>query len=357
MTQSVSLEDTALANFAISRQSIVSPPPVKFAQGSSVVVPNVKSYKQHGTSANKPSSQYIKMKTATSPKLPSSLLTVGVNGMLSTNYAHAPDTGVLPVDDTTRPFIDNMKWAPHLSRDGGKGGYLNGQQLFIFCDTGSYSPATTSSKGDFLGFVSSSVAVDKGLKGLSGEPVVLEDGVGQWSDDVGRMRGMWPLTNGEQAYNYEMQGNGQRYAIWAESSIVPYNRTHALLYAPIVYDNVNRAKGTTVFTYTGMTLLLITAPPESGPRAERIVDKLFWQTEQEWGSIAGLRSYGPAGPGGNDGRVYVFGKSDRGLLLARVDVSRITDRDGVSFPSYSPFLSYGFFPFFCIAMFFFLLTD
>jgi hypothetical protein len=310
--------------------SIVSPPPVKFTQGSSIFVPKVKSHKLHGISRNKPSTQYIKTKTPTSPKLPNSLLTIGVNGMLSTSYSHAPNTGILPVDSITEPLLENLKWAPHLSRDGGKGGYLNGQQLFIFCDTGSYSPATADSNGKVLGLVSSSVAVDKGSKGMSGEPLVLEDGIGQWNDDVGRMRGMLPLTDGELAYNYEMQGNGQRYAIWAESSIIPYNHTHALLYAPIVYVNVNRTKGTSVFTYTGMTLLMITAPTKSGPRAQRIVNKLFYQTEQEWGSIAGLRSYGPAGTGGNDGRVYLFGKLDWGLLIVRVNASCITDRESVS---------------------------
>lgn len=159
---------------------------------------------------------------------------------------------------------------------------------------------------------------------------MLQDGAGQWSDDVGRMRGLFALTEGEQSYNVAMQGNGQRYAIWAESSMISYNYTHALVYAPIVYDNVNRATGTTVFTCAGMTLTTLTASSESGPRAERIVDKLFQQDEVEWGTMAGMRSYSLSGFGGNDGRVYVLGRLDWGLLLGRVDAKRIRESDSVS---------------------------
>ena len=306
--------------------------PIRFASGSSVIAPNVRSSELNGISENAPTSRYVKVRHPARPKLPDALLKVGVNGALSTDYDLANDTGVLAIDETTEPMLSDLKATPHLSRDGGKGGYLNGQKLFIFCDTGSYTMPQSGDEGSFLGFVSSSVAVDKDMKGAAGDPIVLEDGVGQWSDDVGRMRGLFPLTEGEQSYNLAMQDNGQRYAIWAESSIIPYNHTHALVYAPIVYNNVNRATGTTVFTYTGTTLAMLTASSESGPRAERIVDKLFQQDEVEWGTMAGMRSYGPSGFGGNDGRVYVVGSLDGGLLLGRVDAQRIRERDAVSLP-------------------------
>ncbi len=312
--------------------TIVPHPPIKYASDSSVIAPKVGSASLLGISQNEPSSKYVKVKNPPNPTLPDSLLKVGVNRVLSTDFGLAADTGVLAIDDSTESLLANLKSKPHLSRDGGKGGYLNGQKLFVFCDTGSYTSPTAEQEGDFLGFVSSSVAIDKGMKGASGEALVLEDGVGQWSDDVGRMRTLFPLTDGEQSYNLAMQGNGQRYAIWAESSIVPFNHTHALVYAAIVYDNVNRATGKTVFTYTGTTLAMLTASAESGPRAERIVDRLFEQDEVEWGTIAAFRSYGPSGIGGNDGRVYVMGKTDGGLLLGRADAGRIAERDEVSSP-------------------------
>ena len=236
------------------------------------------------------------------------------------------------MDPSTKDRLADLRGKPHLSRDGGKGGYLNGQRLFLFCDTGAYTPATAQQPGRFLGFVSSSVAIDKGMRAVLGQPLVLEDGVGEWSDDVGRMRGLAPLTNGEQGYNVVMQGKGQRYAVWPESSLVPYNHTHAVLYAPIVYDDVDKASGRTTFTYTGSTLLMITAPADSGPRAQRVVEKLFRQDEPEWGTIAGLRSYGPAGPAGNDGRLYVLAKVDGGLLIGRVDAGRVQEREAVCPP-------------------------
>ncbi len=313
-----------------SAMAYVPPPPMKFAEGSSVIVPRVRFRTFHGISINEPSSQYVKMKHEASPKLDDSLLTVGVNDKITTGYDLAVDTGIIAVDESTKHLLADLKEKPHLSRDGGKGGYLNGQKLFLFCDTGAYTPAKPGKPGDFLGFVSGSVAIDKGGKGTNSEPLVLEDGVGQWSDDVGRMRGMSPLTAGEQSYNMAMQGKGQRYAIWPESSIVPFNHTHALLYGAIVYDNVNRATRKTVFTYTGTTLLMITAPVASGPRADRLVEKLFRQEEVEWGTIGAFRSYGASGPGGNDGRVYVLGKASEGLLIGRVDAGKIEDRGSVS---------------------------
>lgn len=290
----------------------------------------MRSDKLHGPSIDDPTSQYIKWSNPPNKVLPDSLLTVGPNNQLTTSYGLAADTGVLSLNDTTMAMLAPLKAKPHLSRDGGKGGYLNGQKIFLFCDTGSYTPATTEKAGDFLGFVSSSAAVDKGMKGAFGDPLILEDGVGQWADDVGRMRGFFPLTEGEQSYNLVMQGKGQRYAVWPESSIVPLNLTHALVYAPIIYHTVEWSTRKIVFTYTGTTLLSITAGPGIEPRAERIVDKLFTQDEVEWGTIAGLRSYGPSGFGGNDGRIYLVGKVDSGLLAARVDASNITKRDAVS---------------------------
>ena len=205
---------------------------------------------------------------------------------------------------------------------------LNGQHLFTFCDTGSYTTTTSSQNGNFLGFVSSSVAVDTGMNGLNGKALNLQDGVGQWSDDEGRMRGFSPLTNGEESYNIAMQGDGYRYAIWPESSIISLDSTSAIMYAPIIYDSVDMSTKAATFTYTGATLLTITAG-EGGPTASRTVNKLFDQDEVEWGVIGGFRSWGQSGVGGSDGRVYIFGETDNGLLVARCKPSGIADRASV----------------------------
>ncbi|KAH0551014.1 hypothetical protein GP486_007627 [Trichoglossum hirsutum] len=313
---------------------IVPPPPIKFASGSSVIIPVLAGTYLHGASSNRPSTQYIKPNFRAALRLHLNL-TVNVNGTLPTNYGISPDTGVNAMDKSR---LANLTGPPHLSRDGGKGGYLNGQHLFVFRDTRSYS-----STGEFLGLVSSSVATDSHMNGLSGKPLELEDGIGEWSDNAGRLRGFVPLTTSEQAYNTLMQGKGRRYAVWPESSIIPFNKTHALMYAPIIHDSGNTKTQNGTFTYTGNTLLAVTAGGEGGPRAERIVEKLFGQKDVEWGVIGGLRSYGPSGIGGNDGKVYVFGRAKGGLLVGRVDAGQVAHRSSVNKPS-PPFPFYRFPP-------------
>lgn len=311
--------------------STASPPGVTYGKGNSVITPKVAGSKLHGPSENRPTSQYIQYDSADGIVLSKSLLRAGVNGDLSTGYDLSPQTGVLDVNIFTQNALAPLKNVPHLSRDGGRGGYLNGQHLFLFCDTGSYSGTTSSQNGDFLDFVSSSVAVDVGMNALSGNPIRLQDGIGEWSDNVGRQRGFVPLTQGEQAYNLAMQGQGQRYAIWIESSLIPLDAETALIYAPIVYDNVNMATREANFTYTGNTILKITAGGRGGPVAQRPVRKLFDQDQPEWGVAGGLRSWGPSGIGGHDGKVYLFGGVSGGMLMARVQADSIEDRDAYQY--------------------------
>ena len=306
---------------------------VTYASGGSVIVPKVASAKLHGPSVNTPSNQYIqvpKLQTQSLLSLSSSLLTVGVNGDLSVNYDISINTGYLDVNTTTQSYLASLKDTPHLSRDGGRGGYLGGQHLFIFCDTGAYTTTTKDQNGNFLGFTSSSVGIDVGMKGLSGEALNIQDGIGSWSDNVGRQRSFSPLTRGEEAYNQVMQGNGQRYAIWPESAIIPLDANTALMYAPIVYDNVNQNTKAAVFTYTGATLLSITAGGKGGPIATRINKKIFDQGEVEWGCSGGIRSWGASGVGGDDGSVYIFGNVNGGILLARTSPKEVADRNSVS---------------------------
>ena len=307
----------------------VSGSEVTYSVGDSVIAPTVAGSHLQGPSRNVPSSQYLDIKAPEGATLAKTLLKTGVNGDLSTSYTISPETGTLEVNASTQSYLESLTNKPHLSRDGGKGGVLNGEHLFIFCDTGSYTPPTSTVDGDFLGFVSSSVAIDVGMNGLSGQALALQDGIGGWSDSVGRMRGFAPLTSGELAYNLALQGNGQRYAIWPESSIIPLDARTGIIYAPIVYDNVDMATKAAVFTYTGSTLLTITAGGKGGPIAERSVNKIFHQDEVEWGCAGGLRSWGASGIGGDDGKVYLFGNVVGGLLVGRTSPATVGDRDSV----------------------------
>ena len=318
-------------------ESNISTPGVTYASGDSVVDPKVISSHLHGPTQNMPTKQYLDVKAPPSITLPKSLLKVGVNSNLTTGYGLSPETGVLQVNSSTQAYLSPITGSTHLSRDGGKGGMISGEHLFIFCDTGSYSTTTSNTKGKFLGFVSSSVAIDVGMNGLNGKALHLQDGIGEWSDNVGRMRGFAPLTIGEVAYNLAMQGQGQRYAVWPESSLIPLDAKTGMIYAPVVYDNVNEETKAAVFTYTGTTLLTITAGGKGGPIAQRSVDKIFDQDEVEWGCAGGIRGWGASGIGGNDGYVYLFGRVGGGILLARVSPADIADRDSVSFELFEGF--------------------
>jgi hypothetical protein len=336
-TISTSQSGVATSTSDSSDPSIVPPPQWKFSSGDTIITPNVTTVILHGVATNKPAMQYVEQNEPPSPSLGASLLVAGVDGSLSTGYSISPETGCLPV--TNQTSLLSLTDAPHISRDGGRGGYLNGHHLFVFCDTGSYTPASETNEGNFLGFVSSSVAIDVGEKGLLDLPLDIEDGVGQWSDNSGRMRGFAPLTTGEQSYNLVMQGGGQRYALWPESSMIPLNVTHSLIYTPIIYDNVNEVTGATTFTYTGATPIFITAGNSGGPIGERPVGKLFEEYEVEWGVVGGIRGWGEGGVGGNDGSVYLFGAVENGLLMARVDPTQTTNRDAVCIRSTSALLN------------------
>lgn len=284
-----------------------------------------------GASTNNPSTQFVNETSPPCPSLPPSKLTPGMDPALTDSYPLSNGTGnhIVSPDST----LGKLQYAPHLSRDGGKGGVVNGAKVFLFCDTGTYSPPSGYGDGEFTGFVSGSAAVDIGDNAASGTSLSLQDGVGAWSDNAARMRGLVPYTTGELGYNNAMQGAdpiSYRYAIWPESAIIPLNSTHGLVYAPVVYDEVQRDTGNTTFTYTGATLLGISMPGDGGPVAERISNRIWQSWEVEWGTIGGARSWGSDGQGGNNGKVYLFGRTDGGLLLSRVDADKVSDRDSVS---------------------------
>ena len=289
-----------------------------YASGTAIVPPSFKDAQLLGASQNRPTTQYVNQSSIKPIILASGLLATSPNPALINDYPVAPDTGCRMANSSSS--LTYLSGTPHLSRDGGKGGNLNGQNIFIFCDT-----ATYSANGDFLGFVSSSVAIDEGMNALNGQPLTLQDGIGEWSDDVGRLRGFAPMTTGEEAYNLIMAGNGYRYAIWPGSSLIPFNATDGLIYANIIYDVVDMSTQAANFTCLGNTLLSVTTD-EYGPVSTRVVNQMFTQDEVNFGAIGGIRSWGPTGPGGNDGRVYVLGAGGNGILSGRVDVQDFADK-------------------------------
>lgn len=227
--------------------------------------------------------------------------------------------------------LQPLKWNPLLSRDGGRGGVINGVRFFIFADTNIASPANGSQQGSFEGFVSNSVAIDVGLNAANGKPIMLQDGVGEWSNNVGTMRNWIPLTTGEQAYNQLYQTKGQRYAMWPTSSVTPITNDTSVMWSPMVYSDINSTSGTATFPYAGATQALVTVPnlEVGGPVAQRTNTLMWGQNDVEWGCIGGVRIWGPSGLGGSDGTIYVFGAVTYGLLMARVAADSVTDKSQV----------------------------
>jgi hypothetical protein len=147
---------------------------------------------------------------------------------------------------------------------------------------------------------------------------------------MGSASGAMPPAASEASSHLLKPRNGQRYAVWPESSIIPLDADSGIIFAPIVYDNVNRATNVAVFTYAGATLLTITAGGRGGPVAERTVPRIFDADEIEWGCSGGIRSWGPSGIGGSDGSVYFFGVISGGILAGRTSPDEIGNRNSVS---------------------------
>ncbi|KAL9617084.1 MAG: hypothetical protein Q9160_008114 [Pyrenula sp. 1 TL-2023] len=306
--------------------STISNDQVTYGSGGSIIRPTNVSIKFLGPSIFEPSTKWVNHTFPAPINIHGTFSTTTIDTTLVTRYGLATDTGTLISNKAYSASLSPLSVTPHLSRDCGKGGYLGGQHLFIFCDTASFTSANLTENSEFVGLVSSSVAIDANMNGLIGQPLILEDGVGQWSDDVGRLRGFAPMTTGEEAFNKQMAGNGYRYAIWPQSSLIPVDKDSAVVYANLVYDMVDMSTQSANFTYFGNTLLRITAGDTFGPNANREAKLLFNKDELAWGSVAGLRSWGTSGMGGTDGKVYLFAKADQGVLVGRCDPSHLVDR-------------------------------
>ncbi|KIW88783.1 uncharacterized protein Z519_10830 [Cladophialophora bantiana CBS 173.52] len=308
-----------------STPSLSFPTPRSRLDGSTPSL-RVGELKMLGSSTNKPTTQYVSHVPASPQKLAIDLLVPGLNTDLITQYPVADDTGSWTESQLHGDMkLANMKVVPHMSRDGGKGGTINGTHLFIFCDTASFQIDQTAGITQMVGFVSSSAATDDGMKALYGDPLDLVDNIGEWQDDVGRMRGFAPMTTGEESFNIDLSGNGYRYAVWPESSLIPLNASHALLYPALVYDVVDMKTQEAVFNNVGSSILLVSVDPTYGPSADRVVRQLYNQQQVAFGTLGGIRSWGSSGTGGNDGHIYLFGKGNNGVLVARTIPSGYTD--------------------------------
>lgn len=233
------------------------------------------------------------------------------------------------VNATTSPYVKTLSTKPSYSRDQTKGGNINGVNVFVFADTQCYTTPNATTLGTYTGSTSNSAAMDLGLAPKSGNPVVLQEGIGAYYTTNGFLRNFIPFTTAEQEYNQVMFGSvGSRYAVWPESSFVPFDTSSSLSFAPIVYQN-NSGSGTT-YTYAGTTMSKITISANGGgPVAERISPLLFPAGGIEWGCIGGMRSYGSSGTTG--GNVYLFGNMKNGLALARTSIADVADVSSVSF--------------------------
>ena len=230
---------------------------------------------------------------------------------------------------------------------------MNGTKIFLFSDTESFFNTTTSSQGEWAGFVSTTAAVDWGYGPSNGEHLTLRDRPGavslqsgrrgfrsvsanlpllhQFANEKGTMRNFVPFTTGESYYNNVMNSLGFRYGIWPSSSIIHLTSNTAAVFAPIVFTNSN----TRAFNYAGATLIGITVPQyqdnRSGPIAERLNNKIFPDDALEWGCLGGIRSWGSQGVGGDDGWVYIMATDAHGMFLARTEVGNIADPTSYEF--------------------------
>jgi len=291
-------------------------------------VPTVTRSTYLGTSVDEVASEYVSHAPAKPQQLSGAMLEVGINVDLITGYPLAPDTGTWTSDDASTYHLATMSVTPRLARDGGRGGNINGTNVFIFCDTSTYGKDKDAVLGYLNGFVSSSVAVDESMNALVDRPLSLTNSLGQWQDDVGRMRGWVPMTTGEEAFNTAISGQGYRYAVWPNSSPIPLNSTHAIIYAPLVYLEVDmQDQSSPRYTSLGNTLLLISIDPVYGPHADRLHNQFFAQNETNWGSLGGIRAWGSNGQDAVDGDLYVFGQADNGILLGKVAAPNYDDSD------------------------------
>ncbi|KAI9789947.1 MAG: hypothetical protein M1833_002141, partial [Piccolia ochrophora] len=217
-----------------------------------------------------------------------------------------------------------------VSRDGGVSVLLNGKIIWLYADT-----ECLSRTGKQLSFVSNTGAyaaeLDASVTTVQDGGLVLaghEKGQKEYAilaDKTVGDGGWVPFGKEEIDYNSRNQGK-HRIAIWPGSSPTPINRTHAILYAPLVYVDSKPEDPAKKYMARGTTLISVTAG-EHGPVAARMVNLLFPHDEIAYGGFAALIGSSSVDSSSRDDRdVYLLGMMDSGLQLARVPLRNITDQ-------------------------------
>ncbi|KIX06241.1 uncharacterized protein Z518_04216 [Rhinocladiella mackenziei CBS 650.93] len=200
-------------------------------------VPTAGDFRVPGSSTDKRTKQYVSHVPATPQKLASNVLVPGIDTALTTKHLVAGDADIWREGNIPRDLdLASMKAVRQVSKDGGKGGTIDGIHLSVLCDTANFRSDRTS---QVISSVSIFVATDVGMNALYGKPLDLIDNLDEWQDDVDQTRGFAPMTPGEEFLHMALSGNGYRSAVWSVSSLVPLNASHVLLYPALVYDVVD----------------------------------------------------------------------------------------------------------------------
>ncbi|KAI9737001.1 MAG: hypothetical protein M1834_000590 [Cirrosporium novae-zelandiae] len=227
-----------------------------------------------------------------------------------------------------------------VSRDGGSSVLINNRIIWLYDDTESLS-----TDGDQLAFVSNSAAyanaANENIRAVEDYEVIKsgkdKNGNQQWAI-IGNVtapdgRGWIPLLPQEVEFNNQSKGL-QRLALWPGANPTPINGTSAFLFTPIVLVTVDPSDPSGIFQSDGMALISLSAP-SSGPLATRIGSAIFLANEVPFGgfaSILGTASLSTASQRpSNDQDVYLLGKTDYGLQLARVPLTNLSSFNAYTF--------------------------
>ena len=244
----------------------------------------------------------------------------------------------------------------HVSRDGGYSALINGKIVWLYDDT-----ECLDKMGNQLSFVSNTAAyqrfehannvstiTDFGVVNLGSN----QDGSPKTAILAGtnvRTGGWISFEHDEIEFNEENNGK-QRVAIcefydhicndFSEcdtdnrmaqgpgTSPTLISTTQAFLFAPLVYVDSKPQDPSMEYQARGMTLISITAP-DSGPVATRQGDIVISGTEVAFGGFSTLIGFkstdSPTDLDDGERDVYLVGKTEHGLQLARVGINDLTD--------------------------------
>ncbi|MCJ1313584.1 hypothetical protein MMC25_007263 [Agyrium rufum] len=199
---------------------------------------------------------------------------------------------------------------PNVTRDGGGGGTINGENLIIFSDTQTYN-----GNGALTSFVSNSIAFSDPNNSLN-----LTD-----FGTVGHPKLAIPFFANESNYCTIPANNCSRVVIWPGTSIATLNDGVTGVFSADVASIVNNSK--TFYS----TLVTVTASP-SGYVTNRTVPQLFYPGELHWGVFSNMMN--PISQNLN-----FFAKDSTGIKVAQVLPRNYADRSKYTYwtgSSWSP---------------------